>query len=60
MWIRFDSDDQFAINISGGGVNAISGEPLVETSATQLRRLNLMSEEKISAGLCRHPQAALA
>ncbi|KAI4199039.1 MAG: hypothetical protein LQ350_004861 [Teloschistes chrysophthalmus] len=28
MWIRFDSDDQFAINISGGGVNAISGEPL--------------------------------
>ncbi|KAL8641273.1 MAG: hypothetical protein Q9228_001892 [Teloschistes exilis] len=46
MWIRFASDDQFAINVSVGGVNAISGEPLVETSATQLRRLNLMSERK--------------
>lgn len=46
MWIRFDSADQFAIKISVGGVNAISGEPLVETSATQLRRLNRMSEEK--------------
>lgn len=46
MWIRFTSDDQFAINVSVGGVNAISGEPLVETSATQIRRLNLMSERK--------------
>lgn len=46
MWIQFDSHDQFAIKVIVGGVNAISGEPLCETAATRLRRLNLMSEKK--------------
>ncbi|KAL9605902.1 MAG: hypothetical protein Q9179_000923 [Wetmoreana sp. 5 TL-2023] len=41
MWIRLDSNGQFAIKVIVGGVNVISGGPLVETSATQLRRLNL-------------------
>lgn len=46
MWIRFDSNDEFAIKIFVGGINAISGEPAVETAATRLRRLNLLADQK--------------
>ena len=38
MWTRFRSCDQFAIKIYVGGINAISGEPMIENAATQLRR----------------------
>ena len=46
MWIRFNSPARFAINIYLGGVNAVSGEPLVENTATVLRRINLKSCKK--------------
>lgn len=46
MWIRFNSSKLFAIKIFLGGVNAVSGEPMIEKSATKLRRLNLLAKEK--------------
>ncbi len=46
MWIRFKSYDEFAIKIFVGGINAISGEPAIETVATRLRRLNLLVDQK--------------
>ena len=46
MWIRFDSAHKFAVKIHLGGVNAISGEPMIEDAATRLRRLNLLSSNK--------------
>ena len=46
MWIRFDSPDEFAIKIFAGGVNVISGESMIETPATRLRRLNLLAQNK--------------
>lgn len=38
MWIRFKSTRPFAVKIHVGAINAISGEPLVATFATALRR----------------------
>jgi len=46
MWIRFKSTDEFAIKFFVGGINAISGEPAIETAATRLRRLNLLADQK--------------
>lgn len=48
MWINFycNSRKQYAIKIFTGGVNAISGEPVVETPATTLRRRTCLSEGK--------------
>ncbi|KAH8595364.1 hypothetical protein B0O99DRAFT_155247 [Bisporella sp. PMI_857] len=46
MWIRFRSKMPYAIKIYVGAVNAISGEPAVETAATKLRRQRLLSEKK--------------
>lgn len=46
MWIRFTSQEKFAVKIYVGGVNAVSGEPSVETEQTQSRRYKLMSEKK--------------
>ena len=46
MWINFKSASQFAIKIYLGGVNAVSGEPMVENAATQLRRQKLAAEGK--------------
>ena len=43
MWIRFESQHIFAIKIHVGGVNVISGEPLMESAATRLRRLNALT-----------------
>ena len=45
MWIRFKSYQCFAIKIHLGGVNAISGEPMIENAATKLRRLNSMANK---------------
>ena len=40
MWINFTSYEasRFAVKVYLGGVNAVSGEPIVETLATQVRR----------------------
>ena len=38
MWISFASEKKYAIKIYVGAVNAVSGEPCVETAATTLRR----------------------
>ncbi|KAF8851634.1 hypothetical protein BDZ45DRAFT_717327 [Acephala macrosclerotiorum] len=46
MWIRFSSKESFAVKLYVGGVNAISGEPAVETAATNLRRQNLIAQSK--------------
>ncbi len=46
MWIRFESRDRFAIKVYLGGVNAVSGEPMIETPASKLRRLTLQAEHK--------------
>jgi len=46
MWIRFESNDEFAIKVFVGAINAISGEPAIETAATRLRRLNLSADYK--------------
>lgn len=46
MWIRFKSSNQFAIKIYVGGVNAVSGEPLIENAATIFRRQKLKAEGK--------------
>ena len=46
MWINFNSRSQFAIKIYLGGVNAVSGEPMIENAATQLRRQKLKADGK--------------
>jgi hypothetical protein len=46
MWIQFHSRLPYAIKIYVGGVNAVSGEPAVETAATRLRRANLLRQNK--------------
>lgn len=46
MWIRFESNDEFAIKVFVGAINAISGEPAIETAATRLRRLDLLANHK--------------
>jgi len=46
LWIRFKSTRPFAVKVMLGGINAISGEPVVETFATALRRARLLHEEK--------------
>ncbi|PGH00853.1 hypothetical protein AJ80_09105 [Polytolypa hystricis UAMH7299] len=38
MWINFSTHHRFAIKLYVGGVNAVSGEPVVENMATKLRR----------------------
>ena len=46
MWVCFQSKDKFAIKVYVGGVNAISGEPVIETPATRLRCFNLLANKK--------------
>lgn len=46
MWIQFESKHRFAIKVYLGGINAISGEPMVENAATKFRRLNLVAQQK--------------
>jgi hypothetical protein len=40
MWLRFTSTKQFAIRIYVGGVNGITGEPMIPNMATLLKRQN--------------------
>lgn len=46
MWINFIAHSPFAIKIYVGTVNAISGEPALETAATKQRRHATFSEGK--------------
>jgi hypothetical protein len=46
MWIRFRAESPYAIKVFVGGVNAISGEPAVETAATRLRLRNRLAQNK--------------
>ena len=46
MWINFTTSSPFAVKIYLGGVNAVSGEPAIETMATRLRRLELIKNNK--------------
>ncbi|EWC43658.1 hypothetical protein DRE_01545 [Drechslerella stenobrocha 248] len=51
MWINFkiknaESRYRYAIKIFSGGVNVVSGEPEVETTATKLRRQTLLAQGK--------------
>ncbi len=45
MWMSFKADCPFAIRIYVGGINAISGEPQVETFATVARQQKLMKSK---------------
>jgi hypothetical protein len=40
------STHPFAVKVLLGGINAISGEPIIETFATALRRARLINEQK--------------
>ncbi|KAJ4139747.1 hypothetical protein NW768_001091 [Fusarium equiseti] len=40
MWITFKSEKRYAIKIFWGGINAISGEPVIPNDATDRRRRN--------------------
>lgn len=46
MWISFTSNNKFAVKVYVGGVNAISGEPSLETEQTKQRRYKLLSSGK--------------
>lgn len=46
MWINFSSKMPYAVKIYVGGINAVSGEPMVETAATILRRRQLLASGK--------------
>lgn len=43
MWLEFSADIPFAVKISVGGVNAISGFPVVETDRTRDKRRRMLS-----------------
>ncbi|KAL2067774.1 hypothetical protein VTL71DRAFT_15870 [Oculimacula yallundae] len=45
LWISFKSTKPFAIKVLIGGINAVSGEPIMETFATRLRRSKLAQEK---------------
>lgn len=46
MWIDFESKGPFAVKVYVGGVNAISGEPAIETELTAMRRHELFKQQK--------------
>ena len=46
MWISFKSTRPFAVKIYLGGINTISGEPIIGNFATALRRSRLLKEKK--------------
>lgn len=46
MWISLSSQKPFAIKIYVGGINAVSGEPAVETELTIKRRVTLLNNSK--------------
>ncbi|OAX37000.1 hypothetical protein K503DRAFT_783946 [Rhizopogon vinicolor AM-OR11-026] len=46
MWLRFTGNKPFAIRIYVGGVNGISGEPMIPNMATLLKRQNGIEKKK--------------
>lgn len=46
MWINVKANCPFAIRIYLGGVNAVSGEPALETQKTLIRRRERMAQRK--------------
>lgn len=44
MWIKFVSEKPYAIQLFVGSVNAVSGEPIVETNPTKLRQPRIDSK----------------
>ncbi|KIL92243.1 hypothetical protein FAVG1_04651 [Fusarium avenaceum] len=46
LWINFKSELCYAIKIYVGGINVLSGEPASPTTATALRRRNLLKSGK--------------
>jgi hypothetical protein len=40
MWLHFHSTSKFAIRVYVGGVNGITGEPMIPNMATLLKRQN--------------------
>jgi hypothetical protein len=46
LWIHFESTRPIEIKILLGDINAISGEPTIETFATALCRARLTNEKK--------------
>jgi hypothetical protein len=46
MWMNFDCKHPYAVKIYVGGVNTISGEPMVETAATLHSRRNQVASGK--------------
>lgn len=46
MWIQFYTDELFAIKVYLGGVNGISGEPMVPNMATYLEQKNNVSRKQ--------------
>ncbi|KAG2126067.1 hypothetical protein DEU56DRAFT_892141 [Suillus clintonianus] len=46
MWLQFKSNKKFAIRIYIGGVNSISGEPMIPNMATLLKRQNGVAKKQ--------------
>ncbi|KAK3044758.1 hypothetical protein LTS18_000440, partial [Coniosporium uncinatum] len=46
MWINSEATQPFAFNVYVGGVNAISGEAMIETEETAKRRSARLTEKK--------------
>src|SRR3954452_9361579 len=46
MWINFESSRPFAVKVYLGGVNAISGEPQLETTETIERQKKKLASNK--------------
>jgi len=47
LWVNFESNRPFAVRVWLGGINAISGEPIIETFTTALRRAKLLKKKAI-------------
>ena len=45
MSINFEPKDRFAIIVYLGGVNGVSGEPMIENATINLRHLRLMARK---------------
>ncbi|KAF8244153.1 ubiquitin-domain-containing protein [Wilcoxina mikolae CBS 423.85] len=48
MWLSFESNKRFAIRIYVGGVNGVTGEPMIPNMATLLKRQNGIEKKQES------------
>lgn len=46
MWINFKASGRFAIRVYVGGVNAISGLPVIENEISMLKQIKLHEQQK--------------